>query len=114
MPVEVAYVIWGLGAIGLASVIYRAVRNRGLVGAMLGAPVERTVELDLGRRGGIGRTLKVHKLQSGDADSPAVGIEVVVRTFGSIGMTAIPLTREQAGAMRALLAKALDHTEAAD
>ena len=110
MPTEVVYVVWGLAAIGLLNVIYRTVRNRGLSGAMFGAPVERTIgELDLGRQGRIGRTLKIHKLRPEDAGSPELGIEVVARTFGSIGMSVIPLTRQQAVAMRDLLSEAIGH-----
>src|SRR5688500_5279052 len=109
MP-EFAYVVWGLAAIALAHFIYRVVRNRGLAGGMFGAPRERTIgELDLGRQGRVGRTLKIHKLTPADSSSPELGIEIVARTFGGIGMSVIPLTRQQAVAMRDLLSEAIGH-----
>ena len=109
MPIEaVVYVVWGLAALGLLNFVYRAFRNRGLAGAAFGAPIESTIgELDLGRQGRVGRTLRVHRLRAAEPGSPELGVEVVARTFGGIAMSVIPLTRPQAVAMRDLLAEAI-------
>ena len=108
MPIEVGYVIWGLAAIALANLVYRAFRNRGLRGALFGSPIARTAgELDLGRQGRVGRTLRVHLLAPSEPGAPEIGIEVVARTFGSVGMMVLPLTRPQALAMHGLLSQAL-------
>jgi hypothetical protein len=101
----VFFAVFGLVVIGL---LYQIIRNRGFRGAMFGAPVARMVgEVDLGRRGMVWTRLKVHRLESRNADSPEIGIEIVAKTFGSFGITGHSLSREQAVALSELLSEAV-------
>ena len=104
----VVYVVWALGALGLLNVVVRAFRNRGLAGAMLGAPIQRIVgELALGSKGGLHKRVKVLLLQPTGAQSPEIGLQVITTSIVSAGMSVIPLTRGEALRMRSLLSEAL-------
>jgi hypothetical protein len=104
----VVYVVWALGALGLLNVVIRAFRNRGLAGAMLGAPVQRTVgELDLGSKGGLHKRVKVLLLEPTGAQSAEIGLQVTTTSMLSAGMSVIPLTRAEALRIRSLLSEAL-------
>ena len=112
---HIAYIVWALGGLGLLNVVVRAIRNRGLAGGMLGTPIQDTVgELDLGKRGGIHKRIKVHRLSTTDPTAPEIGLQVVTTTFASAGMSVIPLTRSQALRMRALLSQALGPARAGE
>ncbi len=103
----VEYIFYTVFALILLSFVYRLVKNRGLRGAMFGAPVARTLgEIDLGSRGMIRTRVKVHRLESRDATSPEIGIEFLASTIGSFSMTPLSLTRQQAAALAALLSDA--------
>lgn len=104
------FLVFGLGAAYFA---FQVVRNRGLRGAMFGARLVRTIgELDLGRRGMVRTTLKVHCLEPRDSASPTVGVELVATSYGGFGMTPIALTSEQASGFAALLAQAVRESAA--
>ena len=99
------FIIVGLVAVNL---LYHVVKNRGLKGAMFGAPVSRTVgELDFGRKGMVRTRLRVHRLESGEANSPQVGLELITTSFMGFGMRGIPLTREQARSLSGYLSEAM-------
>ena len=96
-----------VAAAGAAYFAIQAVRHRGVRGAMFGAPVARTLgELDLGRRGMISTVIRVHVLDAAGTDAPAVGLELAARSAGSFGLTPIPLTKEQPGALASMLTAA--------
>jgi hypothetical protein len=101
------HLFFGIVGLVLLHLVYQIIKNRGLRGAMFGAPVIRTIgELDLGRRGMVRTRLKVHRLQGTDTASPVVGIEFLMTTLGSFGMTPLPLTRDQALTLSGLLSRA--------
>lgn len=105
------YGIWALAALAVANFVYRAMKNRGLKGAMFGARITRTIgELDLGKIGPVRTTLKLHRLESRELGAPTVGIEVVNRSVASYHMLPIRLTSEQAAVLRELLSQAMAGT----
>ena len=91
-------IIWyAVVALVLANLLYGIVKNRGLKGAMFGAPVTQTVgEIDLGRRGPLRTKLRVHTLDPRDATTPRVGLELVTTSLMSFSARGVPLTSEQA------------------
>ncbi|HXQ27423.1 MAG TPA: hypothetical protein VN822_13520 [Candidatus Acidoferrales bacterium] len=106
-PEFMIYGFWALAALVAANFLYQAKKNRGLKGAIFGAPITRTVgELDLGKSGPMHTTLKLHHLGSREPGAPTVGIEVVNRSIASYHMFPIRLTAEQAAALRELLSQA--------
>jgi hypothetical protein len=92
---QIFFVVFGLFAVGS---LFMVVKNRGLRGAMFGAPVGKLVsEMELEPRGMMKTKLKVHVLQPRDPSSgPHVGVEVIRSTFGSWQMNPISLTRAEA------------------
>jgi hypothetical protein len=92
---NVFFVVFGLVA---ASLVYKAIKNKGLRGAMFGAPLRRLVsEMELAPRGMVKTKLKVHVLDPRDAsEGPHVGVELIHSTFGSWEMKPISLTRAEA------------------
>jgi hypothetical protein len=104
----IMYGLWALGALAAISFGFQALKNRGLKGAIFGAPIGRTVgELDLGKIGPMSTMLKVHRLESRGPGTPTIGIELVNRSLASYHMTPIPLTSEQASALKELLSQAV-------
>jgi hypothetical protein len=105
--VGLEYVFFALFVLALLYFLTQVIKNRGLRGAMFGAPVVRTIgELDLGRRGMVHARLKVHRLETRDTMSPEIGVEVLSTTVGSIGAMPLPLTRAQALTLSTLLSQA--------
>jgi hypothetical protein len=104
----ILYGIWALGTLAAISFGFQALKNRGLKGAIFGAPIGRTVgELALGKIGPMSTMLKVHRLESRGPGTPAIGIELVNRSLVSYHMTPIPLTSQQASALKELLSRAV-------
>ena len=106
-PEFIVYFIWALGVVGFATVIYGTIKHRSLKSALFGAKITRTVgELDLGKRVIAHTVLKPHCLDPREPGAPTVGIEVVTRTVASYSMLPIPLTTQQAAALRDMLVQA--------
>src|SRR5579859_4893865 len=106
----IIYGLWAIFALGLANLVYQAIKKGGLKGAMFGASITQTIgELDLGKSGPMQMQtmLKVHRLESRAPGTPTVGIELVNRSVVSYHMLPIRLTSEQAGALREFLARAV-------
>jgi hypothetical protein len=94
--------------------VFQLVKHRGFRGAMFGARIAKTIgELDLGRWRTIRMRVAVHCLEMRDVNAPAVGIELKLSTIGSFGMTPIPLTREAAISLAAMLTHAANASEVA-
>ena len=91
-----------------ATMIYRLVRNRGLKGALFGAPTAWLAgEIDLGRRNLVWTKLKVHVLEPRDPlRGPHVGLEVSKSTVGSWQMTPVSLTHDEARQLAETLTQA--------
>jgi hypothetical protein len=103
-------IVFGLAA---ASMVFKIIKNRGLKGAMFGAPVDRqTGQIDLPRRGMVTTKLKVHVLDSADtSEGPHVGVEVVHSTIGSWEMKPVSLTRAEARRLAEELLRAAEASE---
>jgi hypothetical protein len=107
-PDLIIYGRWLLAALAAANFIYQATKNRGLEGAVFGAPITGTVgEPDLGKFGPMHTRLKLHHLEPRETGAPTVGIEVVNRSIASYHMFPIRLTSEQAAALRELLSQTM-------
>lgn len=107
-PDTIIHVIWLLAGLVGVNFVYRAIRNRGLKGAIFGAPIKRTVgELDLGKSGPISTTLKFHSLESQAPGAPTVVIELVTRSAINYHTWPIRLTTGQAAALKELLSQAM-------
>jgi hypothetical protein len=104
----IVYGMWALAALAAISFGFQALKNRGLRGAIFGAPIGRTVgELDLGKIGPMSTILKVHRLESRGPGTPTIGIELVNRSFASYHMIPIRLTSQQASEFKELLLQAV-------
>jgi hypothetical protein len=119
MEIELTRDTWWIALVVFGAVlvptIYKAVRNRGLRGAMFGAPLLQKIgELELSR-GGLTKTkLRVHALDPRDrVDGPHVGIEVVRSTFASWEMSPVSLTRSEARQLADELSRAIETSERA-
>lgn len=107
---NVFFVVFGLVA---ASVVYKAIKNKGLRGAMFGAPLRRLVsDMELEPRGMMKTKLKVHVLDPPDVSGgPHVGVEVIHSTLGSWEMKPISLTRAEAQRLAEQLMLAVKESE---
>jgi len=102
-----SFVWFAVFGLVLLNIVYQVIKNRGLKGAMFGAPVARTVgELDLGGKWGVRTTVRVHVLEPREAALPQVGLELVTKSIASVSMRGIPLTPEQARSLSVYLSQA--------
>ena len=103
-------------AIGVALLLtaIRAIRNRGLKGALFGVPLrQKLAEIALSNNGGTKVTLKVNVLEPRNpSEGPHVGIEVVRTTFGSWDARPVSLTRSEARQLAQELSLAANASEA--
>lgn len=100
---KVFVVVFALIVLNLIAQVLR----KGLRGAMFGARVASTTgEVDLGRKALMRTCLRVHRLEQGDAAAPLVGLEITSTSVAAFNIRAIPLTREQAAHLGALLVRA--------
>ena len=108
MTIEfIVYAIWGLAALGAANLLLRAVRNRGLKGAMFGAHIHSTIgEVDLGKHGMMRTRLRLHSLEAHEPGIPTIGLEILTTSKLSYHMLPIRMTPEQGALFRELLARA--------
>ena len=102
------YVLFVLIAIVPAYFLIRVARNRGVRGALFGAPVARTLgELDLGRRGIVRTGVRVCILEARSETSPGVGLEVGMTSItGFRYAPSAALTADQARRLARLLVDA--------
>lgn len=95
--------IWVL-VVGAFYLVRRLIRGKGLLGALYGAPVAKTLgEVDLGRQGPLGGyhlRVKVQRLKTSDE---AVGLAFVWSSFGSRQTNVVSITRNQALELSAVL-----------
>ena len=106
---KVEYIFFGVLGVIAIHMLYRVVSKGGIRGAMFGAPVISPIgAMDLGRKGGLRTKLTIYRLKAREADSPSVGIEFVHSTMGSISMSPVSLTRDQAQELSALLSRAVN------
>jgi hypothetical protein len=105
----IVFVAFGLVA---ANLLFKVVRNRGLRGALFGAPVKGTIaELELEQRGLVSTKLRIHQLDTSQGGGgPEIGLEVVYKTFASWEMKPVSLSREEARKLAAALVTAADQT----
>ena len=103
-------------AIGVALLLtaIRAIRNRGLKGALFGVPLRQKIaEISLTNNGSAKVTLKVNVLEPRNpSDGPHVGIEVVRTTFASWETRPLSLTRSEARQLAQELSLAANASEA--
>lgn len=104
-----------LVAIGviLLPMLYKALRHRGLKGAMFGAPLVREIaELELATRGLTRTRLRIHLLDPHDRGlGPHVGVEIVRSSLASWESSPIALTRSEARQLADQLSRAAESSE---
>ena len=104
---KLEYLFFGLFGAVVLHLIYQVISKGGWRGALYGAPVIDTVgSMDLGRKGLLRTRLKVHRLEAREPGSPCVGIEFMHTTIGSFNVSPLPLTKDQAHMLSALLSQA--------
>lgn len=82
--------------------VFRFVKYGGLRGALYGSRIARTIgEVDLGRVAGASTTLRVHLLENGN-----VVVEQSSRALLGVSLQGVPMSRENAGRLVALLEEA--------
>jgi hypothetical protein len=83
--------------------VFRFFKYGGLRGALYGSRIVRTIgEVDLGRVAGTTTTLRVHLLENG-----SVVVEQSSRALLGASLQGVPMSRENAGRLIALLRKQL-------
>lgn len=100
-------VVFGLFLLAAGFILYRALRHGGLRGAMFGASVRRTPgEVGGEGQGPVSTRVKVHLLGEESAPEPAVGLELVAKSFASYQMMPVTLSPSEARKLVALLEQA--------
>lgn len=103
---------FALVGLGVALTLFMVIRNRGIRGALFGAPLRRLVSEIKLETGILTRTkLKVHILDPRDRSAgPHIGVEVIRTSIGSWHMSPISLTRAEAQKLADQLAAAARET----
>lgn len=106
------YIFFAFFAFGAGSLLYKIVRNRGLRGAMFGAPVRESVaDIELPRRGMIKTRVKIFQLEANARDVD-VGLEIVHSIVGSWQSIPLSLSAAEARHVAEMLIHAASKAEA--
>jgi hypothetical protein len=97
------YIFFALFALVAGTFLYKIIKNRGIKGAMFGAPIHNTVGEVAGRDTGLMNVaVRVHTLGNNDLGYE-VGLELVAKSFASYQMMPAKLSPADANQLASLL-----------